>query len=375
MTRKAAVAAVVLLLALAGAGCGRSRDALTVYSGRTQNLIGPLLERFNQETGIPIDVKYGDSSELALLLDEEGDRTPADVFLSQSPGATGFLAGKGRLGQLDPGLLAMVDPRFHNREGRWVGVSGRQRVLVYNSRQVREADLPDSVLDLTADRRPFESIVWPALAHRVPAFDQVRLLDTWAGHYEVNTLDHNAIIGPHPGISNFLFANGFSGHGLQQAPAVGRGLAEWIVTGGYETLDLSPLGFERIQRNAPVREAALRIVAPVITRLDPGPVQYDLIQLVANRLQMSESMTQEALRSVPRGNGRPSAPAPPGARPSRRPSACCCARRSRGRSCASGPRPGRRRRRRSRPSTARRCARRRRPRSTASRQQSRVRSI
>jgi len=152
MTRKAAVAAVVLLLALAGAGCGRSRDALTVYSGRTQNLIGPLLERFNQETGIPIDVKYGDSSELALLLDEEGDRTPADVFLSQSPGATGFLAGKGRLGQLDPGLLAKVDPRFHNRDGRWVGVSGRQRVLVYNSRQVREADLPDSVLDLTADR-------------------------------------------------------------------------------------------------------------------------------------------------------------------------------------------------------------------------------
>jgi iron(III) transport system substrate-binding protein len=152
MTRKTAVAAAVLLLALAGAGCGGSRDALTVYSGRTQNLIGPLLERFNQETGIAIDVKYGDSSELALLLDEEGDRTPADVFLSQSPGATGFLAGKGRLGQLDPALLAKVDPRFHNRDGRWVGVSGRQRVLVYNSRQVRESDLPDSVLELTADR-------------------------------------------------------------------------------------------------------------------------------------------------------------------------------------------------------------------------------
>jgi iron(III) transport system substrate-binding protein len=152
MTRKAAVPALVLLLTLAAAGCGGSRDALTVYSGRTQNLIGPLLERFNQETGIAVDVKYGDSSELALLLDEEGDRTPADVFLSQSPGATGFLAGKGRLGQLDPGLLAKVDPRFHNRDGRWVGVSGRQRVLVYNGEQVREADLPDSVLDLTDDR-------------------------------------------------------------------------------------------------------------------------------------------------------------------------------------------------------------------------------
>lgn len=112
---------------------------------------------------------------------------------------------------------------------------------------------PDT-LDLEVDRSRFEEVVWPALAHRVPSFDALRLLDAWAGHYEVNTLDHNAIIGPHPGISNFLFANGFSGHGLQQAPAVGRGLAEWIVTGRYETLDLSPLGFERIERNAPVRE-------------------------------------------------------------------------------------------------------------------------
>jgi FAD-dependent oxidoreductase domain-containing protein 1 len=140
----------------------------------------------------------------------------------------------------------VIDP-----SGVYVRPEGENYIAGYSPRDGEED--PDT-LDLTADRRPFESIVWPALAHRVPAFDQVRLLDTWAGHYEVNTLDHNAIIGPHPGISNFLFANGFSGHGLQQAPAVGRGLAEWIVTGGYETLDLSPLGFERIERNAPVRE-------------------------------------------------------------------------------------------------------------------------
>jgi iron(III) transport system substrate-binding protein len=153
MARKRfAVAAVALLLALVSAGCGSSRDALTVYSGRTQNLIGPLLEQFNKETGIAIDVKYGDSAELALLLEEEGERTPADVFLSQSPGATGFLAGKDRLGQLPAAVLDKVDPRFRNRDGHWVGLSARQRVLVYNSEQVREADLPDSVLDLT-DRR------------------------------------------------------------------------------------------------------------------------------------------------------------------------------------------------------------------------------
>jgi len=152
MPRKTAVLAIALLLSLTLVGCSRSRDALTIYSGRTQNLIGPLLERFNRETGIPIDVKYGDSAELALLLAEEGDRSPADVFMSQSPGATGFLAGKGLLGQLDQRLLDKVDQRFRNRAGRWVGVSARQRVLVYNSKLVQERELPDSVLDLTDAR-------------------------------------------------------------------------------------------------------------------------------------------------------------------------------------------------------------------------------
>ena len=118
----------------------------------------------------------------------------------------------------------------------------------------REGEADPDTLDLVADRAPFESLIWPTLAHRVPAFDQLRLLDAWAGHYEVNTLDHNAIVGPHPRLRNFVLANGFSGHGLQQAPAVGRGLAEWIATGHYETLDLSPLGYERIERNEPIRE-------------------------------------------------------------------------------------------------------------------------
>ena len=118
----------------------------------------------------------------------------------------------------------------------------------------RDGEPDPDTLDLVPDRAPFESFVWPVLAHRVPEFDRVRLLDSWAGHYEVNTLDHNAIIGPHPVLTNLLFANGFSGHGLQQAPAVGRGLAEWIVTGDYETLDLRPFGFERIERNEPLLE-------------------------------------------------------------------------------------------------------------------------
>jgi FAD-dependent oxidoreductase domain-containing protein 1 len=112
---------------------------------------------------------------------------------------------------------------------------------------------PDT-FDLEVDRSWFEEVVWPAIAHRVPAFEAIRLLDAWAGHYEVNTLDHNAVIGPHPDLPNFLVTNGFSGHGLQHAPAAGRALAEWIATGDYETIDMRPLGYERIAANQPYRE-------------------------------------------------------------------------------------------------------------------------
>jgi sarcosine oxidase len=118
----------------------------------------------------------------------------------------------------------------------------------------REGEPDPDTLDLEVDRSRFDEIIWPELARRVPAFEALRLLDAWAGHYEVNTLDHNAVIGPHPELPNFLFANGFSGHGLQQAPAAGRGLSEWIASGRYETLDLSLFGYERIARNKPVRE-------------------------------------------------------------------------------------------------------------------------
>jgi len=135
------------------------------------------------------------------------------------------------------------------------GVYFRPEAPAYIGGYSPRAGEPDpDTLDLDVDRRPFEEVVWPALAHRVPAFEAVRLLDAWAGHYEVNTLDHNAVVGPHPDVANFLFANGFSGHGLQQAPAVGRGLAEWIAAGRYETLDLAPLGYARLVRNEPLRE-------------------------------------------------------------------------------------------------------------------------
>ena len=113
-------------------------------------------------------------------------------------------------------------------------------------------DPDDQPLEL--EHAMFEDIVWPALAARVPAFEALRQTDGWAGYYEYNTFDQNGIVGFHPGVRNFIFANGFSGHGIQQSPAVGRGVAELIVHGGYRGIDLSPLAFERIAANRPLIE-------------------------------------------------------------------------------------------------------------------------
>ncbi|MGH7357805.1 MAG: iron ABC transporter substrate-binding protein [Acidimicrobiia bacterium] len=144
-----ALAAALLVTAGLTACSSDSNDRLTIYSGRTKDLIGPLLEQFNEETGIDIDVRYGDSPDLALLIEEEGDQSPADVFLSQSPGATGYLDELGRLEPLPDDVLDIVEPRFRADDGSWVGVSGRVRTLVYNRDEVSESDLPASVFDLT----------------------------------------------------------------------------------------------------------------------------------------------------------------------------------------------------------------------------------
>ena len=109
----------------------------TIYSGRTAGAHRARSStEFADETGIGIDVRYGDSADLALLIDEEGDRSPADVFLSQSPGAVGYLDAKGRLAELPASMLDQVDERFRAPDGRWVGISGRVRVLVYNTDHV-----------------------------------------------------------------------------------------------------------------------------------------------------------------------------------------------------------------------------------------------
>ena len=101
----------------------------------------------------------------------------------------------------------------------------------------------------------FDEIIWPTLAARVPGFEALRVVRAWAGHYDVNLLDHNMILGAHPDIDNLLFANGFSGHGLQHSPAVGRALSELVLYGGYRSLDLSRLGWERVLARRPLPES------------------------------------------------------------------------------------------------------------------------
>jgi glycine/D-amino acid oxidase-like deaminating enzyme len=111
--------------------------------------------------------------------------------------------------------------------------------------------------DFEMDHSLWQDEIWPLLATRIPTFEAIRVQREWAGHYDYNRLDQNAITGPHPEVANFLFLNGFSGHGLQQSPAMGRATAEWLTYGHYRTLDLAPMGFERITENRPFLEQAI----------------------------------------------------------------------------------------------------------------------
>jgi len=145
----AALAAALLVPLLAA--CGGDDETLTVYSGRSESLVAPLFEQFSEETGIDVEVRYGESAELAATIAEEGDGSPADVFFAQDAGALGSVADEGLLAELDTGLLDRVPERFRDPEGRWVGLSGRARVVAYNSEAVSEDDLPDSIWDYAGE--------------------------------------------------------------------------------------------------------------------------------------------------------------------------------------------------------------------------------
>jgi iron(III) transport system substrate-binding protein len=147
---------VVLLgaiLVLAAAGCGDDEGSgggkLTVYSGREEELVEPLLEQFEKTSGVELEVRYGDSAELAATIAEEGDNSPADVFFAQDPGSLGAVENEELLAELPDELLERVPERFRDPDGHWVGTSGRVRVLAYNTEALTEEEVPDSVFDLT----------------------------------------------------------------------------------------------------------------------------------------------------------------------------------------------------------------------------------
>ena len=144
-----------------------------------------------------------------------------------------------------PGMPLMVDPT-----GVWIRPEGE--VYICGVSPPEETDPRASNFEV--DYSLFDDVVWPMLAHRVPAMEALKLQRAWAGHYDYNTLDQNAVIGAHPEIVNFIFANGFSGHGLQQSPAAGRAVAELIVHGKFVALDLALFGCARIAADKPVRE-------------------------------------------------------------------------------------------------------------------------
>ena len=154
MTRSARIHPLVWLTALALtatalASCNSGgKDELVVYSGRNQNLIGPLLERYARESGVDIRVKYADTGETLATLLEEGDKTRADVFISQDAGALGVLADRGMFEPLPEGLLEDVQEGFYDDDLRWVGLTGRVRVIAYNTDRVSEDEVPDSVFDV-----------------------------------------------------------------------------------------------------------------------------------------------------------------------------------------------------------------------------------
>lgn len=146
-----------------------------------------------------------------------------------------------------PDAPLLIDHGFYLRpeRGHWITAT------------VPATDGPCDPENFDPDLHLFEDVIWEQLYARAPGFDAVKVIRHWVGHYDFNTLDQNAILGPHPDLPNFHFMNGFSGHGLQQSPAVGRGIAEHILTGCWQTLDLSDLTITRVLEGRPIPERAI----------------------------------------------------------------------------------------------------------------------
>ena len=202
----------------------------------------------NRVTGVSLD--NGQTLEAGIVVNAAGPNAGkvaalAGLALPVEPRKRNVFVFEAREKYADMPLL--VDP-----SGIYVRPEGS--VYLTGGAEPEEGDGPADPTDFDVDWPLFEEVIWPVLATRIPAFEAIKPTRAWAGHYDYNTLDQNAVIGPHPEIGNFLFANGFSGHGLQQAPAVGKALAELLVHGGYRTIDCSAFGYERVAEGRAFRE-------------------------------------------------------------------------------------------------------------------------
>ena len=202
----------------------------------------------NRVTGVSLD--NGQTLEAGTVVNAAGPNAGkvaafAGLVLPVEPRKRNVFVFEAREKYADMPLL--VDP-----SGIYVRPEGS--VYLTGGAEPEEGDGPADPSDFEVDWPLFEEVIWPVLATRIPAFEAIKATRAWAGHYDYNTLDQNAVIGPHPEVGNFIFANGFSGHGLQQAPAVGKALAELLVHCGYRTVDCSAFGYERVAEGRAFRE-------------------------------------------------------------------------------------------------------------------------
>ncbi len=202
----------------------------------------------NRVTGVSLD--NGETLEAGIVVNAAGPNAGkvaamAGLALPVEPRKRNVFVFEARDKFADMPLL--VDP-----SGIYVRPEGS--VYITGGAEPEEGDIAPDPKDFEVNWPLFEEVIWPALATRIPSFEAIKPTRAWAGHYDYNTLDQNAVIGPHPEVGNFLFANGFSGHGLQQAPAVGKALAELIVHGGYRTIDCTAFGYGRIAEGRAFRE-------------------------------------------------------------------------------------------------------------------------